>query len=411
MKFKERAVQRFKVGGSAVIAASFLVLLLGLASPAGAGVSQPLVTITVGDGMGVPGGPASTTVSMAGGQGEVGSVFLEVVFEDDALSIEEMLMSTEFPCETTADCPGGNTCVDGFCFADFVTACELSEALQSTHRLIASVPKDPEPPFDPPKVRLLVTDASRPEQMMCTTDEDCGEGAACPFGLCVPTCSSDEDCADGTHCRDVEGQMLCVPLTPIPDGDLLTCTFDILETALGELEVRMTPLTFGKLFEVTDLGVPEPMSLETEGVPGVITIVRCMEDAECPTGSGVCRPDGVCRVPTPSPTPSPTPTHTARPPCEGCFKQWFCERLCDPGDVQFGGCDVPRACHCLADFVGDCKVDDHADGRVAINELITGVNIALDSAPVDDCPSFDRDSNREVTIDELITAVNNALCG
>ncbi|HSP97371.1 MAG TPA: hypothetical protein VL049_09040 [Candidatus Dormibacteraeota bacterium] len=58
-----------------------------------------------------------------------------------------------------------------------------------------------------------------------------------------------------------------------------------------------------------------------------------------------------------------------------------------------------------AQCVGDCS----GDGTVAINELITGVNIALDSANVSTCPSFDVNNDGKVAINELITAVNNAL--
>ena len=57
--------------------------------------------------------------------------------------------------------------------------------------------------------------------------------------------------------------------------------------------------------------------------------------------------------------------------------------------------------------VGDCN----GDGMVAINELITGVNIALGSAPVSSCPAIDANGDGEVTINELIAAVNNALGG
>ncbi|MDX2171150.1 MAG: hypothetical protein SF182_29040 [Deltaproteobacteria bacterium] len=55
--------------------------------------------------------------------------------------------------------------------------------------------------------------------------------------------------------------------------------------------------------------------------------------------------------------------------------------------------------------VGDCN----GDGQVAINELITGVNIALGSSPVSACPSFDVNKDGQVAINELITGVNNAL--
>jgi cysteine-rich repeat protein len=58
-----------------------------------------------------------------------------------------------------------------------------------------------------------------------------------------------------------------------------------------------------------------------------------------------------------------------------------------------------------AQCVGDCN----GDGSVAINELITGVNIALGSSPVTACASFDTNSDGTVAINELITGVNNAL--
>jgi len=46
---------------------------------------------------------------------------------------------------------------------------------------------------------------------------------------------------------------------------------------------------------------------------------------------------------------------------------------------------------------------------VAINELITGVNIALGVTELSVCPSFDVNGDGMVGINELITAVNNAL--
>ena len=57
--------------------------------------------------------------------------------------------------------------------------------------------------------------------------------------------------------------------------------------------------------------------------------------------------------------------------------------------------------------VGDCN----GDGAVAINELITGVNIALGSANVSACSSFDVNKDGSVAINELISGVNNALGG
>ena len=53
---------------------------------------------------------------------------------------------------------------------------------------------------------------------------------------------------------------------------------------------------------------------------------------------------------------------------------------------------------------GDCD----GDGRVTIDELILGVNIALGAQPVTACPAFDTDFSGNVSIDELIAAVNVA---
>lgn len=60
-----------------------------------------------------------------------------------------------------------------------------------------------------------------------------------------------------------------------------------------------------------------------------------------------------------------------------------------------------------AQCVGDCD----NSGAVSISKLVLGVNIALDTAPLGSCPSFDDNSNGSVEVDELIAAVNNALNG
>jgi hypothetical protein len=55
--------------------------------------------------------------------------------------------------------------------------------------------------------------------------------------------------------------------------------------------------------------------------------------------------------------------------------------------------------------VGDCN----RDGRVAIDELVRGVNIALGNTPVSECTPFDRVQNGQVSVDELVRGVRNAL--
>jgi uncharacterized repeat protein (TIGR03806 family) len=53
--------------------------------------------------------------------------------------------------------------------------------------------------------------------------------------------------------------------------------------------------------------------------------------------------------------------------------------------------------------VGDCN----GNGEVTVDEMVTGVNLALGVSG--SCDAFDRNDNGEVSIDELLAAVNNAL--
>ena len=68
------------------------------------------------------------------------------------------------------------------------------------------------------------------------------------------------------------------------------------------------------------------------------------------------------------------------------------------------GSALPARAQSLA---GDCN----GDGAVTVDELVTGVNIALGTTPLSACAAFDRNGDGQVTVDELIEAVNNALAG
>jgi hypothetical protein len=60
---------------------------------------------------------------------------------------------------------------------------------------------------------------------------------------------------------------------------------------------------------------------------------------------------------------------------------------------------------------GPCVGDCDGNHEVAVNELVIGVNIALGSAPVSECLSFDVDGSGMVEVNELISGVNSALNG
>jgi hypothetical protein len=59
----------------------------------------------------------------------------------------------------------------------------------------------------------------------------------------------------------------------------------------------------------------------------------------------------------------------------------------------------------------ECPGDCDGNGAVGINELIVGVNIALNTLAASACRPFDINGNTAVEIDELITCVNAALRG
>jgi len=50
-----------------------------------------------------------------------------------------------------------------------------------------------------------------------------------------------------------------------------------------------------------------------------------------------------------------------------------------------------------------CTGDCNNDGRVTIDEILTGVNEALGVMPVSACPAFDADHDGQVTLAELLT--------
>lgn len=64
---------------------------------------------------------------------------------------------------------------------------------------------------------------------------------------------------------------------------------------------------------------------------------------------------------------------------------------------------APAAATC----VGDCN----SDGEVTVDEIITGVNIALGTASVANCLAFDNNADGQITVDEILTGVTNALTG
>jgi hypothetical protein len=76
-------------------------------------------------------------------------------------------------------------------------------------------------------------------------------------------------------------------------------------------------------------------------------------------------------------------------------------------DRAFDNCG--SSCTCTGTGTAGCAGDCNADDEVAVNELITAVNIALGNTALSECAAVDTVADGEVAVNELIQAVNSAL--
>jgi hypothetical protein len=107
---------------------------------------------------------------------------------------------------------------------------------------------------------------------------------------------------------------------------------------------------------------------------------------------------------TPTATPTPTATGPTRTPTSARTATSTRTRTATPTATATVS---PTQTDALPACPGDC--DD--DQMVAINELITGVSIAIERLPPSRCRAFDRNLNNQVEINELVAGVNAALSG
>jgi hypothetical protein len=123
--------------------------------------------------------------------------------------------------------------------------------------------------------------------------------------------------------------------------------------------------------------------------------------------------DAVAASPTPTQTASPspalsateqaTPTQTA-PPSPTRSAPETAPSAASPSPLTTAATPSFTATPGGA-LAGDCD----GSGRITVADLIRGIRIALGLAPLDDCPSFDRNGDGHVTIDEIIEAIDTVL--
>ena len=130
-------------------------------------------------------------------------------------------------------------------------------------------------------------------------------------------------------------------VNPIPDGELYTCAFEVdPEAPLGDVILENTRLVASD---------PQGNRLSVMGTDCSITIVECVDDADCPNGE-VCV-DGTCVDATPTPTPTPECTDDNDcPPGQVCVDGRCVDTTPTPTPTFFstgsGGCN--------------CKIDPNA---------------------------------------------------
>jgi hypothetical protein len=240
----------------------------------------------------------------------------------------------------------------------------------------------------------------------------CARGAAA-FGLvfllaCVlaPRTAEAVPCGAG-GCPEIEvgsgaaaaGSTVTIPVTLRAHGNAVSAvnvlirfaesdfgTPDPVCTAGVSVPADKTFLTVGDLF-------PGQVSFNIFGtsspIPDGTVLANCTFTISADASSGVLMND------------TPEITDTSRIPQE------YDETLATDGTITvLGAGGTPTPTPPDGPCVGDCD----EDGRVAVSELVTGVNIAVERVSAETCPGFGSEGGG-VGIDDLLAAVGNSLGG
>ncbi len=277
-------------------------------------------------------------------------------------------------CDDFFECTTNETCQDGLCTGEFQQGpCNDFDACTTNDHCVDDPVFGPDCQGDPVTPGTACSDGcgtceeSQIFGLICTSDgstndQPCDPGIGTPcfegvctvqgmFAVCAPRIVECPD-TDGNPCTDscdfTTGQCSPTAAKCLPDCEACNPTS-------GECE----PANEGRACDDGDVCTPDSRCATLEILPGVVR--GFCEAGEATPGSE-------------TPTPEVTATATVGP----------------------GG-----TC------VGDCN----NDRMVVVNELITGVNIALTRLPVSACPSFDTNGSNAIEVNELIVAVNNGLGG
>jgi Tol biopolymer transport system component len=135
----------------------------------------------------------------------------------------------------------------------------------------------------------------------------------------------------------------------------------------------------------------------------------CGDAGSCQREHGTCRTDadctiGACRADLVLASAADSDADEIPDPFDNCAQAKNVDQQDEDGDGVGNACDAMLT---RPPCAGDCD----ASGAVRINELVTGIGIALGTSSASHCAAFDRDHSGTVTIDELVAAVDHALSG
>lgn len=108
---------------------------------------------------------------------------------------------------------------------------------------------------------------------------------------------------------------------------------------------------------------------------------------------------------TTSPTRTVTATQTSTPPPTSTPTLTSTRSFTPTATATPTATEQPSPTTAPPGCVGDCG----NDGAVTVDELLSMVNIALGTAPIENCTAGDANGDGEITVDEVVAAVSNSL--
>lgn len=244
------------------------------------------------------------------------------------------------------------------------------------------------------------------DEFVCTTND------RCQFGICFgdyKLCpDSDGDACTFDFCHPITGA--CVATEVPPCGDCQACT---------EVDGEPDCNPAGNGNSCDDFN-------ECTG-DGVCSSGECLDGPPVSPGQGTATPTrsatpqatATAAVATSTPTTVPTlaPTATRSPTTIATLVPTATVPPTVPATATVIPTGVPTATAGPTGVptptvpAGTCNGDCNGDSEVTVDEVITGVNIALGSVAVANCRAMDTNSDQEVTVDEILKAINAALNG